>query len=235
MQSFISRCGSSTVGRKRHCGRKQRRNSPPAPVFRTRRSTFPTGFHVRRFQGPSLVWNLGCSMAPNYVPSRPARTPHYSFRSHLFPTTLKAALLNPCHSHWLELPLSRQNPMQQPASQTIPQRDSEAQSLANLQCPGEGHRPAGRTAQTMVLLMVLVSCQLCWGSGWASVYLNYRFMSTAALYLCEKYYLSSLCTDSREFSSRSFGIPDDCPDSQMKNVCNLFPYLIAFPHLSLMS
>lgn len=60
------------------------------------------------------------------------------------------------------------------------------------------------TAQAMVLPMALVSCWLCWGSGWASIYLNYRFMSTAALYLCEKYDLSSLFVDSRVFSSGPF-------------------------------
>ena len=92
-----SRCGSSAVAGKRQCGRKWqcsrkwRRDGPPAPVSRARRSTFPTGFHVRRSQGSPPDQNLGCSTAPSYVPSHPARTPQFSvcstefsLKSHFF-------------------------------------------------------------------------------------------------------------------------------------------------------
>lgn len=55
-------------------------------------------------------------------------------------------------------------------------------------------------------------------------------MNTAALYLWEKHSLSSLLADC--FHLDPFGISKDYPDNQMKNVCNHFPYLIGFPHLS---
>jgi len=49
---------------------------PPAPVSRARHSAFPAGFRVSRSQGSPPNRNLGCSTAPSYVPSHPARTPH---------------------------------------------------------------------------------------------------------------------------------------------------------------
>ena len=68
-------------GRKWQCGRKWRRDSPPAPVSRAHCSTFPAGFRVHCSQGSPPDRNLGCSTAPSYVPSHPARTPHLNTSS----------------------------------------------------------------------------------------------------------------------------------------------------------
>lgn len=61
-------------------------------------------------------------------------------------------------------------------------------------------------------------------------YVNCRCTTTAALNLCEKYYLPSFLTDRLFFFFHldPLGIFKDCPDSQMKNVCNHFPYLMLF-------
>ena len=60
-------------------GRKQQRGSPHAPAFRVRHSISVAVFHVRYFQGLSPLPSLGCSTAPSYVPSSPARTPQFPF------------------------------------------------------------------------------------------------------------------------------------------------------------
>ena len=90
-----SRCGSSAVagnnsvaGRKWQCVRKRRHHGPPAAVSRARRYTFSTGFRVSRSQGSPLDWNLGCSTAPSYVPSRPARSPQEVIKIPIFKVKL---------------------------------------------------------------------------------------------------------------------------------------------------
>lgn len=44
-----------------------------------------------------------------------------SLSSHVLCTVPDAALLNSCHSHWLELPRTWENPTQQLTAQSIPQ------------------------------------------------------------------------------------------------------------------
>lgn len=135
-----------------------------------------------------------------------SRVDFCSFSSHLFHTTLNTALPNSCHSHWLELPHTWENLVPQPTTQTTQQRNKVkhkawrvCSALEKISC----WQSCGGLVPT-TQAMVLVSCWLSLQSGWASIYLNYRFKSTAAPYLHEKYYLSCLFTDSRLFSSRSF-------------------------------
>lgn len=91
------------------------------------------------------------------------------------------------------------------------------------------------TTQAMVLPMVLVSCWLCWVCGWGSItWTTDSWVQLLCIFVknitCHPFLQIVDC-----FHPDPFGIPKDCPDSRMKNACNFFPYLIAFPHLSLMS
>jgi len=77
---------SSPCGSDDKAGSGEEAGSGSAAVPLRQRSVFATFsavFRVHCFPGLSPVQSLGCSMAPNYVPSHPTRTPHSFTKTNL--------------------------------------------------------------------------------------------------------------------------------------------------------